>query len=348
MSILLRSLQFLFLGGMLPVAASLDAQELLTPPRPLTTAAGATPLPLPPRPNGGQLEGVRAIFSGSGTTEPQIGFAEPLQPPQSIQIVQQKTAPAQLTPPNLVSQASFTTHPLPPSVSSPSEKLPYNEELSKDSFPEHDGYEYEPMDLPNEMLDKPLISRKKEKGEIMEREESKTDGWKNKLVKPELSSQLTPLISVAGSLLIVIAAFFLLAILLRKVSPKGNQPLPKEAFECLGRYFLTQKHQLQVLRLGNRIVLVSVMPDGVSTLAEITDPDEVVSFLGLCRRLDTNSATEMFRKTVANMSEDELSRPHERSVGTARRKIPPAASLDLYSDPDESLAAMLERRKYGR
>jgi hypothetical protein len=117
----------------------------------------------------------------------------------------------------------------------------------------------------------------------------------------------------------------------------------------LGRYFLTQKHQLQVLRLGNRIVLVSVMPDKVSTLVEITDPDEAVAFLGLCRRLDKNSATEMFRKTIANMSEDELSRPYDRPVVTSRRKGQTAASLDLYSDPDESLASLLARgRNYGR
>jgi len=109
---------------------------------------------------------------------------------------------------------------------------------------------------------------------------------------------------------------------------------------------LTQKHQLQLLRLGNRIVLVSVMPDGVSTLAEITDPDEAVALLGLCRRLDTHSATEMFRKTIASMSEDELSRPHERPVAASRRKGQPAASLDLYSDPDESLAAILARGKH--
>ena len=174
-----------------------------------------------------------------------------------------------------------------------------------------------------------------------EEEETKISGWTNKLTKPEL----TPLFSVGGSLFIVVAAFFLLAALLRKVSPKGNRPLPKEAFECLGRYFLTQKHQLQVLRMGSRIVLVSVMPDGISTLAEITDPDEAVSFLGLCRRLDKDSATEMFRKSVASMSEEELNRPPPRTrpVVTSRRQGQATGSLDLYSDPDESLAAILAR-----
>jgi len=176
-------------------------------------------------------------------------------------------------------------------------------------------------------------------------EENKTEtgGWKNPLSMPNF----TPIISVGSTLLIVIAAFFILALFLRKVTPQSNRALPKDAFECLGRYYLTQKHQVQLLRLGSRIVLVSVMPDGVSTLAEIVDPDEAVSLLGLCRRLDSNSATEMFRKTVASMSEEELSRPSRRPVVATGRGRQSSGSLDLYSEPDESLAAILARgRQY--
>jgi flagellar biogenesis protein FliO len=212
------------------------------------------------------------------------------------------------------------------------------EELTEDPY---FGYfeEGEMYDLHHTMLDRPLGGRLPEFGG----EELQSGGWRDKLAQPNLG----PIISVGSTLLIVIAAFFILALFLRKVSPQSSRALPKEAFECLGRYYLTQKHQLQLLRMGNRIILVSVMPDGVSTLAEITDPDEAVSLLGLCRRLDTNSATEMFRKTVAGISEEELSRPYGRSVAATQRGRQPAASLDLYSEPEESLAAILARgRQY--
>jgi flagellar biogenesis protein FliO len=311
MSPLFRTALFLFL------AAPLYAQA---------------PPPLPPRPpqsnkSDETLAGLRAMTGAKAT------------PPQSVQPAQQDDQLYDyFLPPKLLNrndssstiQASFSTRPISPSNESSDERR-FEEPLYDENLP----------DAPNAMLDKPLLSRKKTKehGDITEEGESKTSGWTNKLVKPEL----TPLFSVGGSLFIVIAAFFLLVVLFRKVSPQGNRPLPKEAFECLGKYFLTQKHQLQVLRLGSRIVLVSVMPDGISTIAEITDPDEAVSFLGLCRRLDTNSATELFRKTVAGMSEDELSRPHERPAVTNRRKGQPAASFDMYSDPDESLSAILAR-----
>jgi len=242
-----------------------------------------------------------------------------------------------------INQATFTTFP----VRQFREGSVHDESLFDDD-PEEAHAEVPrevPHEAPHDMLNKPLFSKRlATEGltdeDAMETEKETGIRWTNKLAKPEL----TPLFSVGGSLFIVIAAFFLLAALLRKVSPAGHRPLPKEAFECLGRYHLTQKHPLQVLRMGNRIVLVSVMPDGVSTLAEITDPDEVVSFLGLCRRREGNSASEIFRKSVASMSEEELSRsPHPRPVVGSRRQTQSTGSLDLYSDPEESLAAILAR-----
>ena len=325
---MLRSLLFLSFGSLFLTAVSLCAQE--SPPSP--------PRLPPPNTNNATLEGLRNM-TGSKSAPPQSNQTAR----QDTQMTEQPTSPKpmkRLDSSQTIGQAAFTTSPLSSIKSTPSGEST-DRKMPIDSFSENENeYEDEPQDTFNEVLNKPLFSKKSAKGnEETEERETKIGGLRNKLVKPEL----TPLFSVGGSLFIVLAAFFLLVILFRKVSPQSNRPLPKEAFECLGKYFLTQKHQLQVLRLGSRIVLVSVMSDGISTLAEITDPDEAVSFLGLCRRLDNNSATEMFRNTVAKMSEDELSRPHDRPVVNNRRKGQSAASLDLYSDPDESLATILAR-----
>ena len=312
MSKLLRSLLLLSFGISFLAAEPLHAQ--------------APPLPAPPRPESTALESLRDRFSNSSVTHPQpipsadqgVHFPEQLQPPRSA-----------------TQQASFMTSPIP----SPAVSEEWNrEELSDDP---HFGYfeENEVYDIHHAMLDRPLGGRPSSFGD----DKPQASGWREKLAQPNFG----PIISVGSTLLIVVAAFFILALFLRKVTPQSTRALPKEAFECLGRYYLTQKHQLQLLRMGNRIILVSVMPDGVSTLAEITDPDETVSLLGLCRRLDTNSATEMFRKTVAGISEDELSRSHQRPVVTTQRGRPSAAALDLYSEPEESLAAILARgRQY--
>jgi flagellar biogenesis protein FliO len=304
--------------------------------------AQVPPLPAPPRPNTNstQLENLRDRFASSATTNPQVGFTE--SPAQPIRTAHPDVHfPEELPPPRSISQASFMSQPITHQVVS---EEPSREELPNNSyygFLDEDEV-YDPMDDRHHvMLDRPLSRRSAEFGD--DDTEPDTGGWRDKLAKPDLA----PLISVGGTLLIVIAAFFILAMFLRKVSPPSNRPLPKDAFECLGRHYLTQKHQLQLLRVGSRIVLVSVMPDGVSTLVEITDPDEAVSLLGLCRRLDSNSSSEMFRKTVASMSEEELSQPYQRPVVSPQRRQ--VASFDVYSEPEESLAAILARgRQHGR
>jgi flagellar biogenesis protein FliO len=318
MAAFLHSLRILTFGIVLLVAATVFSQ---------------TRLPAPPRPDSAQLERLRAGFENTFAAKTDAAVQQPakLPPPKPMPIA----------------QASFAS----PAVR-------HDEEAAAASqLPNTDAENAESEKVPppfDPMLDKPLVSKKTKTNETSteehtgetsnEKKEFKIGAWKNKLIKPEFSATMMPVLSVAGSLLVVLAAFFLIAVFLRKVSPKGNRPLPKEAFENLGRIFLSQKHQLHLLRLGHRVVLVSVMPDYIKTITEVTDPDEVVSLLGMCRRNDVNSATELFRKAVRNMSEEELSRP-ERPAITQRRKQY-GSSVDFYDEPDESLAAQLARGRH--
>lgn len=184
---------------------------------------------------------------------------------------------------------------------------------------------------------------------------------RERLTKPTLGSAVAPVVSVVGSLLIVLAAFLFLALLFKKISPKNGRLLPKEAFEDLGRTALTPKQSLHLLRLGNRLILVSVTPDGVSPITEISDPDEVVPLLGMCRRLDAHSSTRLFRKALSEVVEKDSSdsdyfgvdatdggtvsgtfaKPVKKGKSPARPAVRPASNLDLYSDPDESLTSLL-------
>lgn len=168
---------------------------------------------------------------------------------------------------------------------------------------------------------------------------SKKSAKPGKLAKPEFADAIAPLISIIGSLLIVLSAFFILMMIFRKMSPKGNRLLPKEAFEDLGRTFLTPKLQLHLLRLGHRLILVSVTQDGVSPITEVTDPDEVVPLLGMCRQLDPNSSSERFRKIYSELSEKDYSETPKKTV--AAKPQAKSSLVDLYSEPDESLADIL-------
>ena len=164
--------------------------------------------------------------------------------------------------------------------------------------------------------------------------------------KPLISGGIGPIVSMFASLFLVITTFLILALLFKKVSPKGARLLPKELFENLGRAPLTQKLQLHLLRLGNRLILVSVTLDGVQPITEITDPDEVVQLLGLCRRLDSNSSTQNFKKMFSTLAAEPTEggyfgadvepRTKSRTKATSKSSL-----VDLYSESNESLTELL-------
>lgn len=107
---------------------------------------------------------------------------------------------------------------------------------------------------------------------------------------------LQPLMTVGGSLAVVLGVFFLLVWVLRKASPNGFATLPPEAFEVLGRAALAHRQQVHLLRCGNKLLLVSVTATGAETLAEITDPAEVDRLASLCRQGRSRGAAAAFRQ----------------------------------------------------
>lgn len=103
---------------------------------------------------------------------------------------------------------------------------------------------------------------------------------------------------VVSSLAIVLGLFFLVVWLSRRAFPKSAAPLSSEVLEIVGRSPLAARHQLQLIRLGRRLLLVSVTPDRAETLAELTDPDEVNHLIGLCRQQQAGSITDSFRQVL--------------------------------------------------
>ena len=195
-----------------------------------------------------------------------------------------------------------------------------------------------------------IVPKKKEAQDTLDTPlvRSDTANDNGKIAKPSVSNGVGSVVTMFASLFIVIATFLILALLFKKVSPKGSGPLPSELIENLGRTSLTPKIQLHLLRLGNRLILVSVTLDGVHPITEITDPDEVVQLLGLCRRLDPNSSTQNFKKmydavaaeppTGGYFGADVDTRPRSKSKATPRTK---SSLVDLYSEPDASLTELL-------
>jgi flagellar protein FliO/FliZ len=119
---------------------------------------------------------------------------------------------------------------------------------------------------------------------------------------PGKTSPLAAMISVGGSLALVLGLFLVIAWAMRKTAPRGSLLLPREVFEVLGRAPLGARQQVQLLRCGNKLLLVSIMPGGTETLTEVTDPLEVDRIAGICQQANPKSATMAFRQVFQQLA----------------------------------------------
>ena len=88
---------------------------------------------------------------------------------------------------------------------------------------------------------------------------------------------MVSLVGVAGMLLRITK------VLQRRAAP-GKGRLPTAVLEVLGKASLDYKHTLFLVRWGSRLLLVTVSANGLQTLAELRDPDEINQMLRVVRR----------------------------------------------------------------
>ena len=122
------------------------------------------------------------------------------------------------------------------------------------------------------------------------------------------SSGLTGLLTMLGSLIVVLAIFLGVTWVLRRSMPASSQLLPREVVEVLGRTQLAGRQHAHLLRCGNKLVLVALTAGGAETITEITDPVEVDRMSGLCRAAQPQSSTDAFRQIFQQFSRDKSPR----------------------------------------
>jgi flagellar biogenesis protein FliO len=114
---------------------------------------------------------------------------------------------------------------------------------------------------------------------------------------------LDSLYTMLSALAIVIGAFLLCAWLLKRgAARKATAALPADVVSVLGRVPLAARQFADLLRVGNKLVLITLTPAGASTLTEVTDPLEVDRLVGLCQQSDPHSTTKAFEQVFRQMS----------------------------------------------
>jgi flagellar biogenesis protein FliO len=142
------------------------------------------------------------------------------------------------------------------------------------------------------------------------------------LTRPAATDATSTITTVAGSLGIVLGLFVVLVWFSRRFAPAGTAALPKEAVELLGRTSLGCTHQMQLVRVGTKLLLIALSPQGARTLTEINSAAEVERLSELCRKQKPESATASFRSLVNQIGSERTS----STFVDGNRRTPAAAT----------------------
>ncbi|HMP07875.1 MAG TPA: flagellar biosynthetic protein FliO, partial [Lacipirellulaceae bacterium] len=124
-----------------------------------------------------------------------------------------------------------------------------------------------------------------------------TDGRRGAITS---SLRNLPSLPTAGAAVAAVAALYLACSwMLRGGKPASSGALPAEAFAVLGRAPLTSQSFAQLVRLGNKLVLLAVGANGATALAEVTDPEEVDRIAGLCHSAGRGGSSAEFQQVLA-------------------------------------------------
>ncbi|MFG0249589.1 MAG: FliO/MopB family protein [Phycisphaeraceae bacterium JB051] len=107
---------------------------------------------------------------------------------------------------------------------------------------------------------------------------------------------------------VVIALIFAMRMGMNKLSGRPVMGGRSGIVEVLSRTSLSPRNQVMLLRLGQRIIVVSEGPAGVRTLANVDDPDEVAGLLTTISASKPGSISQSFNQLL-NRADTEMDNP---------------------------------------
>lgn len=124
---------------------------------------------------------------------------------------------------------------------------------------------------------------------------------------------------VLGWLVVVVALAVGCIWVLRRLQVGVARLGGQRMLEVVARTSLGPKHQLVLVRVAQRVLVVGTGPDGVTPVAEFRDPAEVVALTGFRQQLADQQEAPSLPAAVAP-SDEELA-PHRREIHQLREMI---------------------------
>ncbi len=89
--------------------------------------------------------------------------------------------------------------------------------------------------------------------------------------------------TTCAALALVLALILGAGQVLRRYAPAAPGSLPPDVLHWMGKRRIDSRHAIHLVRCGSRLLILGASPQGLTALAEITDPTEVDALTGLCR-----------------------------------------------------------------
>jgi flagellar biogenesis protein FliO len=115
----------------------------------------------------------------------------------------------------------------------------------------------------------------------------------------------TASMTTAGSALaLVLGLLCLSAWVVKRSLPRSARVLPTDVAEVLGRVPLAGRQVGQLVRVGRKLLLVATTPNGIETLTEITDEEDVQNLLRICDEAHGRGAQAAFDDVFRQMTRE--------------------------------------------
>jgi flagellar biogenesis protein FliO len=112
--------------------------------------------------------------------------------------------------------------------------------------------------------------------------------------------------NTAISLGLVLGLFLVVAWMMKKSQPRSHTALPSGVVEVLGRVQTAPKQQLQLIRMGPKLLLVSSTGQQMQTLGEISEPHQVEQIVAMCQSDRSGGISQSFRQIMGQYEKENV------------------------------------------